>query len=117
MNSQQKLSLEYKQKIDKKIKNLPPNINRVYGGQTEHTLVKRQKQHERDNVDFRDMEIIKVFSSARENKVKQINLAETYLIQQLRKHFVGKCLNIAQNGGGGQHHNEGDNHKIYIMYK
>ncbi len=42
-------------------------------------------------------------------------------IDQFIGHFnqtIGeKCLNKVLTGGRGQHHNEGDDHKIYVMYK
>ena len=62
------------------------------------------------------MIIEEIFSSSKEIQVNQINLAETYLIELLHTTYGKKCLNKVLVGGGGQHHNEGDNHKIYIMY-
>lgn len=106
----------FKNRIDEKIAKLP-NVNNIYGGQTEQTLEQRQHQHETDNNIFHNMTIEKIFSSSKESQVNQINLAETYLIKQLHNKYGIKCLNIAMIGGGGQHHNTGDNHKIYIMYK
>jgi hypothetical protein len=107
----------YKNFINKKIDELPLNINYIYGGQTEKKLEERQKQHEKENNIFCKMNIEKIFCSSTETQVKQINLAETYLIQTLHKKFGEKCLNRTDFGGGGQHHNEGDEHKIYVMYK
>ncbi len=106
----------YKNHIDKKISTIT-NVNNVYGGQTEKTLEQRQKQHEEKDKEFCNMTITKIFSSSKETEVNQINLAETYLIQSLHSKFGKKCLNKNMNGGGGQHHNKGDDHKIYIMYK
>lgn len=54
--------------------------------------------------------------SLKESEVNQINLSEKYLINKLRIKYDTKCLNKIA-GGGGQRHNKGDNHKIYIMYK
>ena len=107
----------YKRLIDNKI-NAINNISAIYGGQTEHKLKERQMQHEYEpNSRFLNMVIKPVFSSAKDNQADQINLAETYLILKLREKFGNKCLNIISQCGGGQHHNPGDNHTLYIMYR
>jgi hypothetical protein len=116
MSSPETLNPLYKNLINKKIAKLPSVAN-IYGGQTEHPLEQRQKQHEEKDNKFRNMIIDEIFSSSKETQVKQINLAETYLIELLHTTYGKKCLNKVMVGGGGQHHNEGDNHKIYIMYK
>jgi hypothetical protein len=105
----------YKNLIINKISKLS-SVNNIYGGQTEQTLEERQRQHETTDNRFHNMTIEKIFSSSEETQVNQINLAETFLIQLLHNKFGRKCLNRIMVGGGGQHHNEGDNHKIYIMY-
>lgn len=114
MSNPEILNPIYKTLIDNKIAKLLI-INNIYAGQTEKTLKERQKQHEKKDK-FRNMRIEEIFSSSKETQVNQINLAETYLIQVLNRIYGNKCLNKVMVGGG-QHHNAGDNHKIYIMYK
>jgi hypothetical protein len=116
MSTPKTLNPLYKIRIDKKIAELS-NIDKIYGGQTEQTLEQRQKEHEKKDKNFCNMKIKKIFGSSEESQVRQINLAETYLIEQLHAKFDIKCLNKAMVGGGGQKHNEGDYHTIYIMYK
>lgn len=116
MSSPETLNPLYKNLINKKIAKFPSVVN-IYGGQTEQTLEQRQKQHEEKDNKFRNMIIEEIFSSSKETQVNQINLAETYLIEVLHTTYGKKCLNKVMIGGGGQNHNEGDNHKIYIMYK
>jgi len=100
----------YKKFIDNNINKLS-NIKYIYGGQT---LEQRQIQHERINNKFLNMNIKKIFKCLDK---RQINLAETYLIEQLNNKYGNKCLNIAMIGGGGQRHSIGDHHILYIMYK
>ena len=116
MSKPETLNPLFKKLIENKIAKLPSVVN-IYGGQTEETLEKRQKQHEKKDNKFCNMTITEIFSSSKETQVKQINLAETYLIQLLYTTYGDKCLNEVMVGGGGQRHNKGDDHKIYIMYK
>lgn len=103
----------YKKFIDNNINKLS-NIKYIYGGQTEQTLEQRQIQHERINNNFLNMTIKKIFKCLDKS---QINLAETYLIEQLNNKYGNKYLNIAMVGRGGQRHSIGDHHILYIMYK
>jgi hypothetical protein len=115
MSKQKGLRTGYKQKIDSMVKSVGgmPNITRVYGGQTEQNIRVRHQQHI-NNPDFCGMKIRKIFES-RDNT--QASLGETYLINQLNTKLPTKnILNKTLTGGGGQRHNNGDVHKIYIMY-
>lgn len=116
----------YKNKIDdiiQKLLNL--NIVNVYGGYTEQHLNTRKSQHIRNNENFKNMKIKKIFQTDKESQIDQIQLAEQYLINELDRNFgMNICLNdynrngqIAQRGGAGMQYNQGDVMKIYIMYK
>lgn len=88
--NKKKLNPLYKSLIDKKVSTFI-NVNNIYGGQTEETLEKIQKQHEVYDKNFCNMNIVKIFCSSTENQVNQINLAETYLINLLHNKFGNKC--------------------------
>jgi hypothetical protein len=105
----------YKNMIDEKLDYIGPKsqINTVYGGRTEETLATRWGQH-MANPEFSDMGIEKIFESDKESELAQIKLAESYLIQRLKKKYGDKCLNKYMRGGGHQH-DDGDVHKLYVM--
>lgn len=90
------------------------SITYIYGGQTENKISERLKQHQNQDPRFKNMKSKKILQT---KSSKQINLAETELINQLNKKFQNKCINVINQGGGGQHPDKKDMYKLYVMYK
>jgi hypothetical protein len=92
------------------------NISFIYGGQTEHSIKIRQKQHKNDDPDrFVGMDIRLVYKF-NDNEINQINKAEEFLIKLLKDNYGLNCLNIADTATG-LNHQPGDKHRLYVMFR
>lgn len=117
---------KYKGNIDDKLATMGQlrNAKNIYGGQTEHTIKERKKQHARNDKKFnKQCIILKLTPKKTEDKFTKnkkqytkdlVNRLEAYLIIKLRQ-INSNVSNIADNGRGIQN-DSGDTHKLYILY-